>query len=850
MQSLPIDELLPPIVDALERHRRLVLQAPPGTGKSTRVPPALLNVLAGNDSLLVAEPRRIAARLLADRVASELGQAVGDRVGYRVRFEDRCGPNTRLVYVTSGVLLRALLSDPAVPNVGGIVIDEFHERHLDSDLSLALALRAQQSSRPDLLVVVMSATIQGERVQQLMGGCPFIRSEAAVHPVTIEFAAQPDERPLASQVLSAVKAQLRAGPRGDILVFLPGALEIRRAEEALLPVAKEFDIDVLPLHGDMPLAAQASALELSGRNKVVLATNVAESSITVPGIVGVVDSGLSRTAFCSPWSGLPSLEVQKVSRSSAVQRAGRAGRLTAGKVTRLYTKGDFQLRGEFDVPEILRLDLCEAVLMCRGAGIRDLRELKLVDCPPEAQLQAAEQLLLSLYAVTATGELTDLGRHMLRLPVHPRLARLVVEAAKRGEAQDGCLAAALLSERDLRIDSRVNVTGRSRPVDVHSGDSDIVELQEAFEFAQSHQFRPEPCYRERIDARAARAAADLQRQLLRHVRSLRLETIAGSPNQFDLAKSMLLAFPDRVAWRREPARRELVMMNGNTAELSERSVVRDAAYLVALVADERPMRGRKGSAMIRLGCRIDSNWLLEFFGDAVTIDERPIWLDPPGRVETVSTIRYGAITLDESRTVARPSPEVSQLLFAIAEGRGVLTDDAVCTLKERTNLLANLGLLPEGERLTDGAVRAGLELMCSDRVDLADLDGKALASHLKATLPISTVRLLSECAPESCQLGAGRSVAVHYESGREPWIASRLQDFFGMSETPRIGAGRQPLTLHLLAPNQRAVQITQDLSGFWQRHYPSIRRELMRRYPKHFWPEDGRHAAPRRGVRP
>ena len=298
MQSLPIDELLPSIMQALRREQRLVLQAPPGTGKSTRVPPALLDSIQSGNRVLVAEPRRIAARLLANRVASELGQAVGERVGYRVRFEDVSGPDTRLLYLTSGVLLRLLLGDPLLAGVGCVVIDEFHERHLDTDLALALTLRAQQTVRPDLLIVVMSATIHGEHIRQMMRGCPLIRAEERIHPVTVEYLAKIDDRPLSKQVLSAVKTQLREGPNGDILVFLPGASEIRRADEALQPLATEHHVEVLPLHGDMPLGAQATVLAPSRCRKVVLATNVAESSITVPGIVGVVDSGLSRIDSC------------------------------------------------------------------------------------------------------------------------------------------------------------------------------------------------------------------------------------------------------------------------------------------------------------------------------------------------------------------------------------------------------------------------------------------------------------------------------------------------------------------------------------------------------------------------
>jgi ATP-dependent helicase HrpB len=849
MQSLPIDSLLPRIVEALAGAQRLVLQAPPGTGKSTRVPPALLNSLEAGHVILVAEPRRIAARLLANRVASEHGQAVGERVGYRVRFEDVCGPTTRLVYVTSGVLLRLLLGDPRLAGVGAVIIDEFHERHLDADLSLALALRAQRSWRPDLLIVVMSATIQGERVQEMMGGCPFIRSEESTYPVTIEYEPRTDERPLAQRVLSAVKGHLRNGPRGNILVFLPGASDIRQACKALTPVTSEFDVDILPLHGDMPLGVQAKVLGPSNRNKVVISTNVAESSITVPGIVGVVDSGLSRTTSCSPWSGLPSLDIHKISRSSAAQRAGRAGRLIPGRVSRLFTRADFDLRLEFEVPEILRLDLCEAVLLTRGAGILDLRELSLVDSPPASLLQAAEHLLSELAAISGDGEITPLGRQMLRFPVHPRLARLIIEASQRGEAGAGCLAAALLSERDLRIDSRVSVTGAYAAADLHSGDSDVVELQEAFEFAESNKFDSQACYRERIDAGAARAVSTTRNQLMRCVRGIQRSgdpQVAGEPG---LAQALLLAFPDRVAWRREPSRHELVMTNGNTAQLSERSVVRDARYLVALVAEERRTGGKKGATMIRLACRIDPNWLLELLPKRTAADERLLWLDPPGRVESLATIRYGAVVLDESRFAAKPGPTVAKLLATVAEGKGILNDDALSSLRERTNILIQYGLLPEETRLTESAIRLELEEECLNRIDLVGLDGAALANQVKATMPVSAAKALREWAPESYQLKGGRTVAIHYESGREPWMASRLQDFFGMTETPRICRGRQVVTLQLLAPNQRAVQITQDLNGFWDRHYPSIRRELMRRYPKHFWPEDGRTAQAPRGTR-
>ncbi len=839
MQSLPIDHLLVPIAEALARERRVVLQAPPGTGKLTRVPPSLLSKISPSQHVVVAEPRRIAARLLANRVASELGQPVGKLVGYRVRFEEVRGPDTRLLYVTSGVLLRRLLNDPELRDVGCVVIDEFHERHLDTDLLLALALRAQLTVRPDLLILVMSATLQGERIQKLMGDCPYFGSEDHLYPINIEYAAQPDDRPLEKQVLSAVRSLLRAFSAGSFLVFLPGALEIRRSTEALSKLATDNDLDLFPLHGDMPLHKQAEVLQQNSRRKIVLATNVAESSVTIPGIVGVVDSGLSRVAACSPWSGLSTLEIQKVSKASATQRAGRAGRLMPGNVMRLYTRADFESRSEFEVPELLRLDLCEVILLTRGVGVKDFSELPFVDSPFPAQLQAAENLLSRLNAVLPDRTLSELGKRMLRLPLHPRLARLVLESQRMGIASLGCLVAALLSERDLRIDSRAQLSGNFRPTDIHAGDSDVEELIEAFEYAESQDFRPDICARERIDARTARGVAAAQRQLLGCIRDLSVPTESSDSA---LSKALLLAFPDRVAWRREAGQRGLVLTNGTTAQLSEQSVVQNAPYLVALVADERTSHGRKGATLVRTACRIDPNWLLELCEDQVTTEEEQVWADPPGRVETTSLMRYGAVILDGARTVARASEATSRILVNVAEEQGLTSGEALSILKGRIRTLVECGLLPEHALLTESAIRSQLLKICSSRVDLAGINSETVATLLVQALSQDSAKILRESAPENVRLLGNRLVRVHYDAGRGPWIESRLQDFFGMTDTPRICGGRVALTLHLLAPNQRAVQVTQDLSGFWDRHYPSIRRELMRRYPKHQWPEDGRHA--------
>jgi ATP-dependent helicase HrpB len=834
MQPLPIDEKLPDVVEALKRERNLVIQAPPGTGKSTRIPIALHKALFTDACVAVAEPRRIAARLLAERVAAELGERVGETIGYRVRFEHVSSRKTRVYYATSGVLLRQLATDPRLLGIGCLVIDEFHERHIDTDLLLGLALHAQRTLRTDLKIVVMSATLDAERVRSMLDDCALVSAEAILHPVDIEYAPSDDDRPLEKQVASALRELHGRGLAGDTLVFLPGAREIRKVTEHLGVAAGLADAQVLALHGEMPLNKQAEVMQPAARAKVILTTNVAESSITVPGVTNVVDSGLARRAVCSPWTGLTSLEVHKVSRAAAAQRAGRAGRTAKGRAIRLFSLKDHNGRPEYETPELLRLDLCEALLLLRSIAAPGLDELRCLDRPTPQQIAAAEQLLQRLGAMTTQGEITGIGKQMIRLPLHPRLARLIVEAQHLGIPEDGCLAAALLSEKDLRLESRFDSRER-RPVATTSGDSDVVELMDAFHLAADCNFNRSTCARERLDGSAARRVDEIWRQLLRFLpRELHDER---EPHE-SLGKALLRGFPDRVAWRRQPGQAELVMCNGSSARISDTSSVSSARYLLAIDADERAFTGRKSMALVRVACRIDPNWLMDLDDPALVVDERCYWADGVGRVETESILRYGSIVLEESRAVARPGPEAAAVLVEVATQKGVLQGDEVTRLCAKARLLIDKGLLAADAFPNQDIARQLLTSMCGERVDLEGVDDPGLAREIVASLGPQAARLLATATPDSCQLKSGRFVKVNYEPNCAPWIASRLQDFFGMVSTPRIADGRQPLTLHLLAPNQRAVQVTQDLAGFWERHYPAIRRELMRRYPKHKWPED------------
>ena len=841
MRPLPIDPLLAEITAVVRERGLLVLEAPPGAGKTTRVPFALSDALGPAGQVIVTEPRRLAARLAAKRVADERGLRLGDAVGYSVRFEEVGGPNTRLSYVTEGVLVRRLLGDPDLRGVRAVVLDEVHERHLDTDLLLALLARLRRERRPDLALVVMSATLDAEPFARFLDDAPRLRSEGRSYPISIEHSVKVDDRPLEKQVASAVRRLTEEEPDGDVLVFLPGAGEIRRAAETLEPLARERGLLVLPLHGDLPIAEQARAIEPAKARKIVLSTNVAESSLTIEGVVAVVDSGLARVAGHSAWTGLPTLATLKVSRASATQRAGRAGRTREGRVLRLYTRGDFDARPEHDAPEVVRADLSEAVLALRSAGVRP-GELAWLTEPPAASLTSAEDLLLALGAVSRSGELTEIGRRLTQLPLHPRLARLVVEGERRGVASEAALLAALVGERDIRLGARTSLGERSGRGPDASGPSDLLELAERFAEAESVRFEAHRLRSFGLDARAVEAVDRARRQVTRLVKNR-----VPAPETTDAADQALLAatlagFPDRVARRRKRGEADLILANGRTARLSEQSVVHDALLMVAIDAEERPGRG----SVVRRASAVDENVLFELAGDAIEARDEYEFVSTSERVERVSSLRLGAVVLDETRTLAPPSPETAKVLLEAARAAPsrFLRSEPALLLAARWALLAEhfptAGLDPDPERLLERGLLAAAEQTNS----FAELEAGGWLSLTVSSLSREQQRLFENEVPERLHLGNGRSVEVHYEPGKPPWIESRLQDFFGARKTPQILGGRVALTVHLLAPNQRAVQVTSDLDGFWERHYPAVRRELMRRYPRHAWPEDGRTATP------
>ncbi len=747
---LPVDSLLPGILASLRKHPNLVIEAAPGAGKTTRVPPALLEF--GN--VLVLEPRRLAARMAARRVAFELGEQPGETVGYQVRFEEVASSRTKLRFLTEGVLTRRLISDPDLRGIAVVVLDEFHERHLETDLALALLRRLQTTRRPDLRIVVMSATLDAGPVRAFLDHCPALSSEGRLFPLEVSHTPY-SAAPLETQVASAVEASI-AHP-GDILVFLPGAAEIRKAGRACEPLAARHNLLITPLYGDLSPAEQDRAVEPADRRKIILSTNIAESSLTIEGVRIVIDSGLARIASDSPWTGLPALEIKRISQASARQRAGRAGRTAPGRVIRLYTAEDFNRRPDHDEPEILRRELSQMCLQLEAAGIHDPQtQLAWLDPPSEAALSAAGTLLNRLHARGPAAE------KLARMPLHPRLARLVADG---GDA--GCRAAALLSSGQ-----------RAQSADLFRA------LEEPW------------------DGRT-RAVYD----------QLRRYSKPGKRDDALLQCAILAAFPDRVGRKRSGE--TILLSNGTSATMAHPP----GEFIVAVDVAQ---------GVIRLACHIEPEWLMEEAVERDTLE----WNRTAQRVEAASALLYDQLVIEETRGGRGDDEAAAKLLAAKIMEAGLQRFTDTAELDEFLARVAFSGLETVGEP----EIAEALTTLCYGLRSFAEVE-KAAAGLIPILEQKVGSQKLEQLAPAKMKLSSGRQTRVHYETGKPPWVASRLQDFFGTTESPRIGRDKTPVVVHLLAPNQRAVQTTTDLAGFWQRLYPQVRKELSRRYPRHNWPE-------------
>jgi ATP-dependent helicase HrpB len=844
MTPLPIDPHIPEIVSCLREHRRLVLVAPPGAGKTTRVPVALVKagLLAGDHpALVLLQPRRVAARAAAGRIAEENGWRIGEEVGYQIRFERRVGPRTRLRVVTEGLLNRQLIADPFLAGVGAVVLDEFHERSLHTDLALGLLREIQESVREDLLLVVMSATLDAEPVARFLGGCPVLRVEGRAFPVAIEY--RPTPRPASPEAIANVVDEVLTGEAdsGDLLVFLPGAEEIRRAGARLGSLAGREDLEILPLHGTLPAEDQDRALRPSDRRKVVLATNIAETSLTIDGVATVIDSGLARSASFDPRRGLDRLELRRISRASATQRAGRAGRTGPGRCVRLWSEREQRGLDESDSPEVHRVDLCASVLALHAWGVADPGRFAWFESPARDRLDAAERLLVELGALDPEGRrITPLGRRLLDLPVHPRLGRLLVAAASDGFPREGAELAALLSEKDLVL----NATGRGpgiRPQPSGRGSSDLLLRLDLLAEAGRARFAP-GLRAWGIDPAAARQVSRVAAELTRWGRRLSgpSSTAAPEPDELTMLRWIVLAYPDRVVRRRGPSDATGVMVGGRGVRLSPESVVREAEFFVALDPREQ-RRGGTREALVGIASALRVEWLEELFPASLR-RERAAQLDEARqRVIGVNTLWYRDLLLREDRSAPLDPETASATLAEALRPRAeefFHRDEAAAQWLARLELIRRA--MPEvaWPDFDDRALGELLAGACAGKRSVEEVGRVPLVPLLRGRLTFAQGRMLDDLAPEALTVPSGQRIRLSYAIDRPPVLAVRLQELFGWTETPRVAAGRVAVVLHLLGPNFRPVQITEDLGSFWATTYFQVRKDLRARYPKHSWPED------------
>lgn len=828
--SLPIDTVLPALKVALAGHDAAVLQAPPGAGKTTRVPLALLEEpwLAGK-SILVLEPRRLAATNAARYMAQFCGAAVGGTVGYAIRYERRISRSTRIEVVTEGILTRRLQSDPELSGVGLVIFDEFHERNLHSDLALALCRDAQQGLRPDLKLLVMSATLDGEPVAKLLGGAPVVTSEGRSFPVAIHYLRQEPQGRVPEFTAAAVRQALRDAS-GDLLVFLPGAGEIRRCAELLADLRTE--VDLRPLFGDLAFAEQERAILPGPRRKVVLATNIAETSLTIDGVGVVVDSGLERRPRFDAARGMTTLELTRISRASAEQRAGRAGRLGPGVCYRLWTAGGHGALLPFAPPEIRQADLAPLALELARWGVYEAAGLAWLDPPPTGHLAGARQLLRLLGALDEQGRLTSFGERMAAFPAHPRLARLLLAAREAGCPVLGADLAALLAERDLLGGAPSG----------HSSASDLLDRLEVL-WRFRRQGRADG-----IDPGAGAAAERTSRyfreMLGKEDRDMACRASAGEPEEaYDasmIGRLLAVAYPDRLGREREPGSGRYLLAGGQGARLSPRSSVRQAPWLVAVEVAGKP--GAEGE--IRLASALTQEDVEELFGGRLNWQREVEWDDRSGRVVAREVRRLWALTLQE-RPATAAAEDLAPALLAVVRRQGLAILDwtpAARQLQARVALLSRSQ--PEGDwpDFSEAALLETLEVWLAPCLaganSLAGLRRIDLRSALEMYIGRGRLLELTRLAPEYLRVPSGSTIRLDYEPEGGPVLAVKLQELFGLAETPRIAGGRVPVLIHLLSPAGRPLAVTRDLRSFWNEVYPEVKKEMRGRYPKHPWPDD------------
>jgi ATP-dependent helicase HrpB len=843
-RDLPIYELENALVASLRGSGRTIVQAPTGSGKSTQVPQMLLaHGFLGAGQAVVLQPRRLAARMLARRVAQEVGTELGDTVGYQIRLESRVSERTRIRFVTEGILLRQMTFDPELRGVSAVVFDEFHERHLYGDISLAKALGLQRTVRPDLRIVVMSATLDAGALSGYLAPCDVLVSRGRTFPVRIEYLPKPanfDADPVWD--VAARECERFAGETaGDMLVFMPGAYEIARTIQAIQGIRALRGFAALPLHGELPPEAQDRAVARAEGRKIIVSTNVAETSLTIDGVTAVIDSGLARVARFDPERGINTLLVEKVSAASADQRAGRAGRTAPGVCVRLWTEREHGQRPAHELPEVKRLDLSEVVLALKASGIVDVAGFRWFEKPDPRGLERAEALLADLGALERPqGPITETGRRMLRFPVHPRYARMFLAAQERGCVRSVAMMAALTQGRNFLL------RGVPRQVDEareeafgEEHESDFFLLMRAWRFADKGGYSLDACRRLGIHAQGARQVGPLFEQFLEIAGAEGLDTSERRVDGTQVRKCVLAGFPDHLARRLDAATLRCDLIHGRRGVLARESAIGKAPLLVAAEITEVGGRAGDVSVILNIATAVDESWLDELFpGELVSV--REVTYDPASkRVVSRRERRFRDLVLESKSGSDDVPPDGAASLLAreVVAGRIAIDgwDEAVEQWINRVNRLAEW--FPEIEVNPIGpADRVTLiEQVCYGETSARGVKGRDVMPVLRDWLTAEQLSAMDTLVPERLEMPNGRRSRITYPKEGAPILSARIQELYGIGGRFSIGGGRVPVKIEVLAPNQRPIQVTDDLTGFWQSIYPKIKAELSRKYPRHEW---------------
>ena len=864
---LPIYEIESDIVAALKATKRLILQAPTGSGKSTQVPQMLLqHGMLGSGQVVILQPRRLAARLLASRVAHELGVELGREVGYQVRFENCVSDATRIKFETEGILLRQLIRDPALRGIQAVIFDEFHERHLYGDITLARALDIQETHRPDLLIAVMSATLDAGALEDYLSerrtpirrdadarqqradseigapGCAVLTSQGRTFPVDIGYLPHrlgPNPPPIWDLAADAFAEHVRspAGRDGDVLVFMPGGFEISQTIEAIRHVPEAKGYILLPLHGELPPRDQDAAVARYDQPKVVVATNVAETSITIDGVRLVIDSGLARVPRYDANRGINTWLVEKISQASAEQRAGRAGRTAPGRCVRLWSRPEHDERAPQELPEIKRLDLAEVVLTLKAAGVEDLRKFRWLEKPDEISLTHAEELLTDLGAIGPAGQITPIGRKMLAFPLHPRYSRMLLAAQDYGCVHQACLVAALTQGRDLLL-RNVDRNTSSLREDLlgEKASSDFWILMRAWSYAAKNQFRLDACRKLGIHAVTARQVGPLLEQFLRIARDEGLDVNPREVKDEALQKCILIGFSDRVAHRLDQGTLRCELVHNRRGVLARESVVQHSLLFVA--AEVREIEGREINTIFSLATAIEADWLRELFPEDLKSDLHVQFDAQSRRVQAAELVRFRGLALSARRVDPPPADAAARLLAdeILAERLPLPNwDHGVEQWLLRLRLLCRHCPELQLPDITEDDRKHLIEQLCHGAVSYKDIKEREVKPLVMSWLSGAQQQLLDKHAPERLTLPNGRTPKVAYEAAGSPYISLRIQELYDVNQMPKIAMGRVPVVVHILTPGMKPIQITQDLAGFWREHYPKIKSELQRKYPKHLW---------------